>query len=192
MNTLVESIRKRFNDKTNFEANTKESMYWFRKFIGSKYFNLKGIKILREYKKTNKIKLGNIYSYGYDPKWKDSLEYYDTFPLVLVIGLYDDGWLGLNLHYVPVKFRYLIFEGLLKTLVDDTINDKTKFRITYNKLQALRVSKWTGNTIKRYLFSQVQTNMYKIPPEDWEIIMGLPYDNFVGAPRREIYKDMLK
>jgi hypothetical protein len=189
---IVESIRKRFNDKAHVEAYTTESMNWFRKFVGSKYFQIPGLKILRDYKKTTNIKLGHIYSYGYDPKWKDSLDYYDTFPLVLVIGLYDDGWLGINLHYVPVKYRYLIFEGLLKTLHDQTINERTRFKITYDKLNALKISKWTGNTIKRYLFDYVPTNIYKIPPEDWEIIMALPYDDFVGAPRRQVYREMLQ
>ena len=47
--------------------------------------------------------LGNLYFFHYTPKNSESLPYYDVFPLVLILAKYNDGFLGLNLHYLPIK-----------------------------------------------------------------------------------------
>ena len=56
-----------------------------------------------KFRKTNQFRLGGLYFFYYDPKTKDSLPYYDTFPLVLALERYNDGFLGLNLHYLPLR-----------------------------------------------------------------------------------------
>ena len=48
---------------------------------------------------------GKMYFFHYSPKLKDKLPYYDSFPLVIIIEMYGDGFLGLNLHYLPLKMR---------------------------------------------------------------------------------------
>ena len=57
--------------------------------------------------------LGNLYFFHYNPKHADTLPYYDVFPLVLVLAKYNDGFLGLNLHYLPVKMRALFLDQLI-------------------------------------------------------------------------------
>ena len=52
-----------------------------------------------------KSMLGKMYFYSYNPKWKDQLPWYDTFPLVFPIERYPDGFLGLNFHYLHPKHR---------------------------------------------------------------------------------------
>ena len=37
-----------------------------------------------------KSMLGNMYFYSYNPKWKDKLPWYDTFPLVFPIEEYNN------------------------------------------------------------------------------------------------------
>jgi len=50
-----------------------------------------------------KIVPGNMYMYFYDPKMKQTLPYYDRFPLVLPYRATADGFIGLNLHYIKKK-----------------------------------------------------------------------------------------
>ena len=44
---------------------------------------------------------GEMYMFYYDAKHKDTLPYWDRFPLVFPFSKVKDGFLGLNLHYLP-------------------------------------------------------------------------------------------
>ena len=57
--------------------------------------------------------------YFYDPKTKDTLPYYDRFPLTIMVGPAPKGFYGLNLHYLPLDIRARFLDSLL-----DTINNK--------------------------------------------------------------------
>ena len=52
-----------------------------------------------------KFLIGALYFFVYDPKTKADLPYYDRFPLVLPLKREPDGFLGLNLHYLPIPLR---------------------------------------------------------------------------------------
>ena len=58
--------------------------------------------------------IGGMYLFLYDAKTKDKLPFFDMYPLVLPIEMYLDGFLGLNLHYLPPLARI----NLLKALID--------------------------------------------------------------------------
>ena len=45
--------------------------------------------------------IGKMFFYGYNPKTKNTLPYYDIFPLVIMVRGLDNGWHGLNLHLIP-------------------------------------------------------------------------------------------
>ncbi len=64
--------------------------------------------------------IGKMYFYFYDPKTKESMPYYDQFPLVIPIEKYNDGFLGLNLHYIHPKHRMILLDKLSDTLSNDT------------------------------------------------------------------------
>ena len=54
---------------------------------------------------TSKVEIGAMYMYFYDPKFKDQLPFYDTFPLVLPFGPAKGGFYGINVHYLPYLLR---------------------------------------------------------------------------------------
>jgi hypothetical protein len=70
-------------------------------------------------RQTVQFKLGRLYCFFYDPKTKADLPYYDRFPMVLVLERYQDGFLGLNLHYLPYKYRVVFLSKLLKYAILD-------------------------------------------------------------------------
>ena len=69
--------------------------------------------LIRDGKRNNKPFYGKLNMFFYDPKWKKKLPYYDTFPLVLPIERYPDGFLGINLHYLPIPLRIRLLDRLV-------------------------------------------------------------------------------
>ena len=120
MATVEESYLDKLKDaiRTNqVAARARAAGNWFRSIVN----RTKG-KFSKETPKTILSRqesivattiLGKMYFYSYNPKWKDKLPWYDTFPLVFPIERYSDGFLGLNFHYghpfVAVIFKLSIY-----------------------------------------------------------------------------------
>jgi hypothetical protein len=130
-----------------------------------------------------------MYFYFYDPKTKDTMPYYDRFPLVIPIESYNDGFLGLNLHYIAPKYRMALLDKLSVTASNKTYDEKTKLRLNYKYLaNASRVFEATP-CIKRYLFSQIQSRFLEITADEWDIAALLPMESFVGASTSKVYAE---
>ena len=136
--------------------------------------------------------IGKMYFYFYDPKLKDSLPYYDRFPLTIPMEQYQNGFLGLNLHYIHPKQRITLLDKLSETLNNDKYDDTTKFRINYAYLKsASRIYEATP-CIKRYFYSNIQSRFLEISPNEWDIAALLPAENFVGATTSKVFSDSRK
>jgi hypothetical protein len=136
--------------------------------------------------------IGKMYFYFYDPKTKDSLEYYDRFPLVIPIEQYRDGFLGLNLHYIHPKQRIILLDKLSETASNNNFDAKTKLKLNYSYLaNASRVFEATP-CIKRYLYSHIQSRFLEITADEWDIAVLLPVESFVGASNSKVYADSRK
>ena len=125
----------------------------------------------------------------YDPKHKDTLPYYDTFPLVIVIGPAEGGFLGLNLHYLPPVLRAKFLDSLLDVTNNKIYNETTKFNVTYNMLQRAGKMKYFKPCIKHYLNSQVRSRFAMVESPEWEIATFLPTADFQKATKTQIYRD---
>ena len=136
--------------------------------------------------------IGRMYFYFYDPKTKDSLPYYDRFPLVIPIERYQDGFLGLNLHYIHPKQRIILLDKLSETANNKNYDETTKLRISYGYLSAASRAFEAQPCIKRYLFSQIQSRFLEITADDWDIAVMLPMESFVGANSSKVYSDSRK
>ena len=136
--------------------------------------------------------IGKMYFYFYDPKTKDSMPYYDQFPLVIPIEKYNDGFLGLNLHYIHPKHRMILLDKLSDTMSNDTYDEKTKLKINYRYLAAASRIFEANPCIKRYLFTQIQSRFLEITADEWDIAAMLPLESFVGASTSKVYADSRK
>ena len=97
---------------------------WYREKI--KEFGKPGaMDLIRDGKRDNRPFYGRLNMFIYDPKFKKTLPYYDTFPLVLPLEKYSDGFLGINLHYLPIPLRI----RLLDRLVDFSISLKMRHQV---------------------------------------------------------------
>jgi hypothetical protein len=140
----------------------------------------------------DKTFIGKMYFYYYDPKTKDSMPYYDRFPLVIPIEQYSDGFLGLNLHYIHPRQRIILLDKLSKTTTNKNFDDRTKLRLSYEYLKAASSAFEAMPCIKRYLFSNINSRFLEITADEWDIAALLPTDSFVGASESKIYADSRK
>lgn len=136
--------------------------------------------------------LGRMYFFFYNPKMKDSLPYYDRFPLVLPIEQYSDGILGLNLHYIHPKQRIILLDKLSEFANNDKYDKTTKLRMSYDTLKnASKIFEATP-CVKRYLFSHIESRFMEISADEWDIAALLPVSSFVGASESKVYSDSRK
>ena len=140
----------------------------------------------------NKSMIGRMYFYFYDPKTKDTMPYYDRFPLVIPIERYNDGFLGLNLHYIHPKNRMVLLDKLSDTISNDTYDENTKLKINYRYLAAASRVFESTPCIKRYLFTQIESRFLEITADEWDIAALLPVESFVGASTSKVYADSRK
>jgi len=140
----------------------------------------------------NKSMIGRMYFYFYDPKTKDKLPYYDRFPLVIPIERYNDGFLGLNLHYIHPKQRLILLDKLSDTLTNDKYDETSRLRVSYPFLSSASKIFEATPCIKRYLFSHIESRFLEITANEWDIAAMLPMESFVGAKTSKVYADSRK
>ena len=138
-----------------------------------------------------KFLMGGLYFFVYDPKLKNELPYYDRFPLVLVLEKHNDGFLGLNLHYLPLRYRLAFMTKLMDFASYDEANNIQRLRVTYDILKASRSLKEFKPCIKRYLTSNIRSKILAIQPNEWEIAVHLPIQQFKKATAEEVWQDSI-
>lgn len=135
--------------------------------------------------------VGTMQMFFYDPKTKDTLPYYDLFPLIIVVGPAEGGFYGLNLHYLPPILRAKMLDSLMET-ANMKATDDAKFQITYKKLQAVSNLKYYEPCFKHYLTKQVKSRFAEVPMPEWEIATFLPTAQFRKANSKKVYADSRK
>lgn len=137
-----------------------------------------------------KLLPGRMFMFTYDPKLKQKLPYYDTFPLCIPIDLSSDSFLGLNLHYLPPGLRAKMMDALWEvTMNKDSMDEKTKIGASYEVMKGISGLKPYKACIKRYLYSNVTSRFLFIEPEKWDIALMLPTQRFQKASINTVYKD---
>ena len=172
---------------------TKESRDWFR----SKIKNMRSIKreaLMKEdpLKQTSQEIVGGMYMFFYDPKHKDTLPYYDAFPLVIVVGPAEGGFYGLNLHYLPPILRAKMLDALMDITTNTKFNDSTRFKMSYELLVKTSKLKYFEPCFKHYLNEHVKSKFAMVPAPEWEIATFLPTAQFKKANSKKVYFDSQK
>ena len=149
--------------------------------------------IAREnFRKTTNYKIGKLYFFYYDPKGKEDLPYYDRFPLVLVLDKHPDGFLGLNLHYLPYRYRVAFLNKLMQYAVLNQDNEIQRLRITYDILSASKRLREFRPCIKKYFHSHMMSKLITIQPDEWEVATLLPIQQFKGAMPQEVWQESVE
>lgn len=139
-----------------------------------------------------KFLMGGLYYFVYDPKGKNNLPYYDRFPLVLPLKRQSDGFIGLNIHYLPLRYRILFMRKLLNFAIYNDDDEIKRIRITYPMLDASSKLKEFRPCIKHYLYSHIKSRILAVEPNEWDVAMYLPIQQFKKAQPKEVWKDSIE
>jgi hypothetical protein len=183
-NLEYEAFRQGINPRT------QQSREWFRKQAAQLGSVNRG-KLMQEEEITLKSRqiIGSMCMFFYDPKGKETLPYYDRFPLSIIIGPAVGGFYGLNLHYLPPTLRAKFLDSLLEVTNNKAYDQSTRFKVTYDLLQRAAKFKYFKPCFKHYLSDHVRSKFAYVNPPEWEIATFLPTADFAKAGKATVYKD---
>ena len=125
----------------------------------------------------NVMRPGFLYTFRYQAAAKT----YDKFPLVLVLSRDKTGILGLNFHYLPLMWRFALFEALMPMIVPLPTTHLSRVLMTYQRFSANAKYRYWESTVKRYAFSRVQSRSVFIAPVEWAAALAYPSEFFVNT-----------
>ena len=161
------------------------STQWYQDKI--KEFGKPGaLDLIRDGKRANRPFYGRLNMFFYDPKFKKKLPYYDTFPLVLPIEKYSDGFLGINFHYLPIPLRIRLLDRLVDYSNNTKFDESTVLDVDYQKLKNINLIK---PTIHKYLAGHTKSQFRRIDADEFVIATMLPVQQFKKASSRKVWSD---
>ena len=169
---------------------TIESRSWYRN-AAQKMKNVQETQLFKgvgTVLRTN-ISPGNMYMFYYDPKYKRTLPYYDMFPLVFPINRIDNGFLGLNMHYLPLPLRAKLMDALYTTTTNTKFDETTKLKVNYETLAKTQRMNYFKPCIKHYLMDHVRSKFILVLPSEWDIALFLPTARFEKASESQVWAD---
>lgn len=174
------TIRTRVSDILNSYGNIRKA----EKEAYSSY--KKGLKTKSYIPWNNELRNGKIYIFQYDPKTADMLDFYDKNPVVLSLGQkkVKDGVLdlGVNLNFLPLRFKLSLLEQVEQDLNSKKIEKKIKKSKTVNTKSQSPLFHITYDWCKKFLahigyefalrsyYRERRTGCVETAYEEWENI----------------------
>lgn len=140
---------------------------------------------------------GRMYLYKYDALHKDTLPYWDQYPLIFYIGpsekpeLSKTHFYGINLHYLPYDIRLKLLKLLFSVTNNDKMDATTRVRASYQILKNLAASHKLPikNAIKMYRRDQMRSRASEINASQWIKTAMLPIEAFKKASKQKVFFD---
>ena len=139
------SIFDKISDKA---GDVRKSSTWYRNAVSSLGDSVTARKLYNQGKINQRPSLGRLNLFFYDPKFKETLPYYDTFPLVLPLEGFRGGFLGMNFHYLSPTIRFRLLNQLQRFATNSKFDSTTRLDVSYSRVGGLARVK---QTIKKYL-----------------------------------------
>lgn len=174
----------------------KKSQNWFMQQAASmkSQGRVSPYYVMRGSPEQNKSKIipGEMYMFSYDAKHKDTLPYWDMFPLVFPFRQLEDGFLGLNLHYLPYGLRARLLDRLMEFKSSSKIDERTRLKFSWATIEGTSRLKIAEPCVHRYLLSHVKSPFKKVDAQDWATAMLLPVERFVGASKQKVWTESMR
>lgn len=191
----IQDIRK--NSQLG-KSHTAEYYDWFRKTINktitkSDYDQLRQKIVTDPYRQSNSLFLGKLYFFFYNqPDYRNTLPFYDTFPLLLLLRRTKNHIFGINLHYIPPKRRLVKFLELLKYTSNSQLTEGTRIILPYSKMKTDNNWKIFKSCFRQYKINKISGNLINISAPDWPIAVNLPVERFKKKGKREIWSQTIE
>lgn len=182
-NLLLKGVRS-----GRIPARTQQARDWFRN--KAKGEDISERELLSDKNRTKRNSaLGKMYFFQYNPKHRKTLPYYDMFPLVFPIEKYDDGFLGINLHYLDLPMRAKLMDALYTIASNDRFDESTKIKASYKVLKGASQFKYFEPTVHRYLSDYVQSRFIEVVSSEWDMALFLPVEQFKKKSKGKVWRD---
>jgi len=135
---------------------------------------------------------GNLYMFFYDPKGKDTLPYYDKFPMVFPFKKYKGGFIGLNMHYLPYGPRIKLMDKLMMFKNNDKMDETTRLKFSWALIEGVSKFAIAKPCVKQYLTDHMQSPFIRVQSIDWPTAMMLPVERFVGSNKQTVWQESIK
>lgn len=179
-------------NKYNLEDASKKSRAWFsQQVLLLRGQRITPDKVMRGNTQQLKQQIypGFLYMFAYDPKYKETLPYYDRFPLVFPYARFQGGFIGLNMHYLPYAMRITLLDRLMTFANNDKMDQTTKIKYSWQLIDGASRYNLAKPCIKQYLMDHVQSPFRKVESKDWATAMMLPVEQFTKATREQVWTD---
>jgi hypothetical protein len=166
----------------------RKSLEWFREYIKNNVRTANAFKAVSD-RLEPKITIGQMYIFKYYAKYADELDYWDAVPLIFPFADEGETFLGINLHYAPPKARIVIMKALYTLISDTKMDQKTKLRLTYKKLQRMSSFPYFKPLVKRYRKDHVRSLFVKVEVRYWPVAIFLPIAKWQKQNANTVYRD---
>lgn len=138
---------------------------------------------------SGRVLVGRMYHFFYDPKHKGTLPYYDRFPLIFPFKKVKGGFLGINMHYLPLPLRAKLMDALYSLANNRRYDEATRLKLSYNILNSSSKYKYFKPCIKHYLLPHVKSRFLEVYSSEWDMALFLPTEKFVKSSKSAVWKD---
>jgi hypothetical protein len=166
------------------QGGTQKSASWYQKAVASMADRLTANKLMSQGKLTSRPNIGLLNLFFYDPKYKKTLPYYDTFPLVLPLEAIPGGFSGLNFHYLPPGLRFRLLDQIQRFATNNKMDSTTRLNVSYSGVKSIPLVK---PTIKKYLYKHVRSSFLKIDLTQAALAVYLPVQQFKKSSDAAVY-----
>ena len=173
-----------FHSITDRTQGVRKSNNWYKRQVSTIASKISASKLMAQGKLLGRPSGGRLNMFFYDPKLKDVLPYYDTFPLVLPLQSAPSGFLGCNFHYLAPGVRFRLLETLQRFANDNTFDSGTRLSVSYNAVKSIPFIK---PTIKHYLWSYVRSSFLRIDMDEAPVSVYLPVQQFKKASAASVH-----
>lgn len=210
---IFDTLRQRVEQNQTLPEYERRATYWFasqrdaltqwqKKTATTTFPQLQRNTFTKKLVPPNRPVLGQLYFFLYNPIGRNTLPYYDRFPLVIPIRQYADpdgpgprtgGFLGLNFHYLDYRRRAVLFDALY----DDFLRGgdpeqqplRTRIAATYQLLNGVSKYKAFRPCVKRYDSRSIQTPLLQVGAQDWDLALFLPVEQFRKESKSFVWHD---
>ena len=162
-----------------------KSTEWYRDKI-KEFGTPKTLDLIRDGKQAKSPFGGLLNMFVYAPKFARKLPYYDTFPLVLPIESYSDGFLGINLHYLPIPLRIRLLDRLNDFSNNTKFDESTILKVSYDRVKKIKEVK---PTLHRYLAGHVRSQFRRIDADEFTVATLLPVQQFKKSSDAAVWRE---
>lgn len=171
---------------------TTEAINWF-KSAARAYKNPLALKDIQQSlgnsSRRSIMKIGHMYAFSYDAKYKDELKFWNSTPLIFPFAEDATHFWGISIFYASPRYRAFIMEQLYRLISDTNMNEQTRLRLTYKRLNRMATFRFFAPMIKCYLKSNFRSQFIHIPVDHWHTAMFLPIAKWNKASANEVYND---